>query len=118
MNKKIKVIISPIVREKNGLAMSSRNLRLSETEKEKAAQLYKTLQYVKKQLEHKNFIELKNNAVKKLEQGGFKVDYLELTDKDLKTTAAHHPSNDLILLIAAYLNGVRLIDNILIKNKY
>lgn len=118
MNKKIKVIISPIVREKNGLAMSSRNLRLSETEKEKAAQLYKTLQYVKKQLEHKNFIELKNNAVKKLEQGGFKVDYLELTDKDIKTTAAHHPSNDLILLIAAYLNGVRLIDNILIKNKY
>ena len=78
LDKKVKVKICPILREKNGLAMSSRNLRLNEEQKNKAASLYKTLTSIKNNLRVKIFHQLKNNAIIKLEKKGFKVDYLEL----------------------------------------
>jgi len=117
MNKNIKVMICPICRETNGLAMSSRNLRLNEEEKNLAAELYKTLTSIKKNLQRKNFSQLKNKAIIKLEKKGFKVDYLELAkSKNLKIVEDDNKSKDLIILIAAFLNNVRLIDNVLIKD--
>ncbi len=114
MNKNIKVMICPVLREASGLAMSSRNLRLTEEEKKLAAQLYKTLISIKKNLQPENFIQLKNKAIVKLESKGFKVDYLELANKNL-TTITGNTFHDAVLLIAAYLNNVRLIDNVFIK---
>ncbi|KAA9034666.1 pantoate--beta-alanine ligase [Ginsengibacter hankyongi] len=117
MGKKIKVFICPILREKNGLAMSSRNLRLNEEEKKLAAQLYKSLTYIKNNLQHENFPQLRNKVIKSLEKNGFKVDYLELAkSKNLKIVEKYNKADDLIILIAAFLNDVRLIDNILVKD--
>ena len=117
MNKNINVIICPICREANGLGMSSRNLRLNEEEKNLAAGLYKTLTSIKDNLEKKNFAQLKNKAIIKLEKKGFKVDYLELAkSKNLKIVEDNNESKNLIILIAAFLNDVRLIDNVLIKD--
>lgn len=117
MNKNIKVIICPILRETNGLAMSSRNLRLNNEEKNLASQLYKSLTYIKKNLQSKNFLQLKTEAIIKLEKKGFKVDYLELAkSKSLKIVEDTNKSKGLIILIAAFLNNVRLIDNVLIKD--
>ena len=117
MNKNIKVIICPILRETNGLAMSSRNLRLNNEEKKIASQLYKSLSYIKKNLQSKNFLQLKTEAIIKLEKKGFKVDYLELAkSKSLKIVEDNSKSKGLIILIAAFLNNIRLIDNVLIKD--
>ena len=48
MGKEVKIVICPILREPNGLAMSSRNLRLSEEEKDIASEIYKTLEQIEK----------------------------------------------------------------------
>jgi pantoate--beta-alanine ligase len=113
---KTQLIICPIVREKNGLAKSSRNLRLNDSEKQIAANLYKSLSSVKKDLTPENFPELKEKAVSDLEKNGFKVEYLELAKtKNLESTSDFLPQEDIIILIAAFLNDIRLIDNLLIN---
>ncbi len=115
MNKNIKVMSCPIFREANGLAMSSRNLRLSEEEKNLASQLYKTLEQIKKNLAPGNFLHLKKEAIAQLENCGFKVDYLELAKSaDLEIIEDYNTSLELIIVIAAFLNNVRLIDNLLV----
>ena len=117
MDKKVKVVVCPILREKNGLAMSSRNLRLNEEQKQIAAALYKTLMYIKENLGIRNFPQLKTEAINKLEKKGFKVDYLELAkSKNLTIIDDIDKPKGVIILTAAFLNNVRLIDNILIKD--
>ena len=97
--------------------MSSRNLRLNEEEKKLASQLYKTLTHIKKNRKSENFLRLKNKGILKLEKKGFKVDYLELArSKDLRVVEDFNQSEGLIILIAAFLGNVRLIDNVLIKD--
>jgi pantoate--beta-alanine ligase len=114
---RIKLVICPIVREKNGLAMSSRNLRLNDAEKKLASQLHKSLIYLSKNLHKKSFAELKFEITGNLEKKGFKVDYLELAySKNLKLIETDYTAKNLIILIAAYLDNVRLIDNLLIKD--
>ena len=111
-----KVLIHPIVREANGLAMSSRNLRLSEDEKTLASFLYKSLEDIKNNILPGNFLKLKNRAIASLEKKGFKLDYLELADRsDLKIIEDYTQAQSCILLIAAYLKDVRLIDNLFLK---
>ncbi|RNI35337.1 pantoate--beta-alanine ligase [Hanamia caeni] len=110
------VIICPIAREQSGLAMSSRNQRLNEDEREIAAELFKALKEIKENRDHSQFSILKKNAIKKLELKGFKIDYLELAkEKDLQTVSELIPGQKLVILIAAFLQNVRLIDNIILS---
>ncbi len=116
MQKKIEIVICPTLREADGLAMSSRNLRLTPHERKLAPQLYESLQFIKNNLSNSNFTQLRSNAISRLEQNGFKVDYLELaTTKELQPVTEFSAKADLVILIAAFLNDVRLIDNILIN---
>lgn len=116
MHKNIQVIICPIFREKSGLAMSSRNVRLNSEERNIAAQLNQSLVSIKNKLTENNFSILKNKTISHLEKIGFKVDYLELAKQiNLEITTQFHEGVELVILVAAYLNGVRLIDNLLIK---
>jgi pantoate--beta-alanine ligase len=113
MNKDIEIVICPILREPNGLAMSSRNLRLNDKEKDIAAELYKTLEQIKKNLAPGNFSYLKKEAIVKLELAGFTIDYLELTKRtNLEIVDDCNTDEKYIVLIAAFLNDVRLIDNL------
>jgi pantoate--beta-alanine ligase len=113
----VRVIICPILREENGLAMSSRNTRLSSAEKEIAAELFRHLRSIKEDLSESNFAVLKQKAIAHLEKSGFRVEYLELANKnDLSFTDGKTKNETLILLIAAYLNNVRLIDNLTIND--
>ena len=85
--------------------------------KNSASQLYKTLTHIKEKFAVENFLRLKNKAIRKLEKKGFKVDYLELAkSNDLKIVEDFNKHNGAIILIAAFLGNVRLIDNILIKD--
>jgi pantoate--beta-alanine ligase len=111
-----KVLICPIVREANGLAMSSRNLRLSDGEKTLASFLHKALEDIRNNILPSNFSKLKNTAIADLEKKGFKLDYLELADRsNLKIIEDYKQAQSCILLIAAYLKDVRLIDNLFLK---
>jgi pantoate--beta-alanine ligase len=113
MKKDIEIVICPILRDSNGLAMSSRNLRLGDKEKILASKLYKTLDYIKRSLAPGNFSYLKKEAIVQLELAGFTIDYLELAKSDTLEIIENCNMNEkYVILIAAFLNNVRLIDNL------
>ena len=109
------VKINPTIRDANGLALSSRNMRLSDEEKILALHLSKTLFYIKENIEPGNVELLKQQMAQQLEDKGFKVDYVEIASAATLETVTHWNGNDkLVALVAAYINEVRLIDNMLL----
>ena len=117
MQSETKLIICPIVREKSGLAKSSRNLRLNNTEQELAAKLHEALVTIQNKLDPNNFLSLKKKAIVQLEKLDFKVEYLELAISDkLELISEYQAGQNSVLLVAAYFHGVRLIDNLLINS--
>lgn len=116
MQKNIEVRIVPTQRQADGLAMSSRNLRLNPSERARAPQLYEALTFINENLSGAAFSVLKNQAIASLENQGFRVDYLELANEnDLQIVTETQQKDNLVILVAAFLNEVRLIDNLLIN---
>jgi pantoate--beta-alanine ligase len=112
----INLNISPTLREPGGLAMSSRNMRLDEQEKIKATAIYKTLDTIKQQIKPGELASLKRQAITDLAGKGFRVDYVEIADAgDLKIADEWDGKQKLVALAAAWLNEVRLIDNVLLN---
>jgi|CXWL01.1.fsa_nt_gi pantoate--beta-alanine ligase len=115
-DKKIKVNICPTLRETYGLAMSSRNMRLSEDERKTAATIYQSLRFIKKNIQPGNLAELKLKARAMLEEAGFEVDYVEIADAaNLSVVNDWDGKERPVALIAASLNEIRLIDNMILK---
>ncbi len=111
------VIICATRREPNGLAMSSRNMRLSKDEKKQAASIFETLVSIKENIKDTNIDLLETAAVNTLNEKGFKVDYVAIaTTEDLNEVKNYDEKQPLIALVAAYLNEVRLIDNMLLND--
>jgi pantoate--beta-alanine ligase len=107
--------ICPILREKDGLAMSSRNMRLNKEERDKATAIYSALTYIKNNLTPGNIQSLKTTALAKLTDEGFKPDYVEIANADtLQLVNDWDGKQKLVALVAAFLNEVRLIDNLLL----
>jgi pantoate--beta-alanine ligase len=116
MKELIHVNISPTLREPDGLAMSSRNMRLSDEERKNAVSIYQALHVVKEQLEKGQLAPLKKKAVDRLIKNGFKVDYVEIADASTLQIVDHWDGKQkLVALAATFLNQVRLIDNILLN---
>ena len=112
----VKVTISPTLREPDGLAMSSRNARLTEHDRRKAVKIIETLQFIREEIKPGNLDLLKKQASLRLTESGFKVDYVEIADAGtLQITDQWDGKQKLVALAAAFLNGVRLIDNILLS---
>ena len=112
---KIEVLISPTLREPNGLAMSSRNMRLSTEDKEKASAIYQSLSLIKKLYKKENLAMLKQKAQLLLEEAGLKPDYIEIVDAtELSMINDRETNKKAIALVAAFMNEVRLIDNMLL----
>ncbi|HUZ61371.1 MAG TPA: pantoate--beta-alanine ligase [Hanamia sp.] len=115
-HKKIELVICPTLRENSGLAMSSRNLRFNLKERKIASELNRCLLAIKDKLTKNNFPNLKYQAVLQLEKTGFRVEYLELAKRNnLEIVTQFKKGEELVILVAAFLNEVRLIDNLLIK---
>jgi pantoate--beta-alanine ligase len=107
--------ICPTLREADGLAMSSRNLRLNEEERSKATCIYKALDYLKQHLQPGPVDELESIANRFLTEQGFKTDYVEIADAEtLELVSSWNGKARLTGLIAAFNNEVRLIDNMII----
>lgn len=106
------VVICPTLREPDGLAMSSRNLRLSPTERKQAVAISATLQWLLHQLVAGPLDALKQSAKNRLEQQGFTVDYVEIAQADnLALLQNWNGQQPLVVLAAAFLGDIRLIDN-------
>jgi pantoate--beta-alanine ligase len=106
----------PIVREKDGLAMSSRNMRLNEEERKKATTIFKALEFLENNIDKDLLIPLKERAKKMLEEEGFKVDYVEIAGaENLQPVTDLRNQSTIIALIAAHLNEIRLIDNMILR---
>ncbi|NVJ65571.1 MAG: pantoate--beta-alanine ligase [Gammaproteobacteria bacterium] len=113
LNFPVEIIGAPIVREVNGLAMSSRNGYLSAEEKDHASNLYKTLQWAKIEIEsgRRDFRELEKEANQKLVDLDFVPDYFNITNQDT-LDLAEAEDKKLVILLASFMGKVRLIDNI------
>lgn len=112
----ILVNICPTLRETDGLAMSSRNVRLSEDERKKATAIFRNLSYIKENLTKGDLKSLKETAFRNLSEVGFKVDYIEIADaNDLSIIDSWDGQKKLVALAAAFMTEVRLIDNILLN---
>jgi pantoate--beta-alanine ligase len=105
----------PTLREDNGLAMSSRNLRLNEEERERAGIIFSALQYLKTSLVPGPLSPLLNEAIIKLDAGQFQTDYFVAAHAEtLQPADSWDGQEKLVALVAAFINDVRLIDNMLI----
>ena len=112
----IEIIACPTIREQNGLALSSRNLRLSEIEKQEALIIFKTLDFIKKNLDHFETIsKLRSKALQIFNQGKLTLEYLEIVDQSTLTVKNDLNKTNLVACIAAYGNHIRLIDNMIIS---
>ena len=110
-----KVIIGNTFREQTGLAMSSRNMRLSQQHKEAATAIYKALIHIKENYKRVPFLQLEAEAKQHLIEHGFnKVDYISIADSKTLQPAAPGQQQNLIALVAAFIENVRLIDNMMI----
>lgn len=105
------IVISPTLREADGLAMSSRNLRLTPEQRAKAPGIYKALTEAKASIVHKSIADVKATAISRLTADGFAVDYFELVSAETLLLPTE-PLERVVALTAASLGGVRLIDNL------
>src|SRR5215211_3515754 len=113
-DKTVHLHIQPTVREPDGLAMSSRNLRLDGTEKTLATSIYQELLGIKENLYLHPLDKLIQVARTHLEEKGFMVDYVSIANvSDL--TPATDTSQSIIALAAASIGNVRLIDNLVLN---
>jgi pantoate--beta-alanine ligase len=104
-------------RADEGLALSSRNMYLSETERAQAVELYQTLQQVASEARagHLDLFQLEKDALAHLTQRGWQPDYVSIRKRaDLQPPSAGDLANQapLVVLAAAKLGTTRLIDNL------
>jgi pantoate--beta-alanine ligase len=114
-NLPINVVGSKTIRDKNGLAMSSRNNLLTINELIKASEIYKSLLFIKNNTKNlsKHFLD---EVSRDLNKKGFKVDYLTVINSITLQECLNQRMEEgrLIVAIAAKIGSVRLIDNIFI----
>ncbi|MEP6684692.1 MAG: pantoate--beta-alanine ligase [Parafilimonas sp.] len=113
----VNINLVDILREESGLAMSSRNMRLSEEARKKAPVIYQSLQFIKQNISAIDFETLKEKATENILQQGFeKIDYIEICDAETLLPVKNiEKDKRLIVLAAAFIEGVRLIDNLILN---
>lgn len=118
LNMDLKIIPYPTVREKDGLAMSSRNTYLSPEERKKALKIYesiKTLQDMFKKGE-RNPETLRKKAQEILESAkGIKIDYISISDVETLEEFTHHIKDKALYAVACFVGKTRLIDNTILE---
>jgi len=118
LNFDVEIVLGPIVREADGLAMSSRNKYLSAEERETAPVLYRELSEAKSAIEageladSEDVIEFIRSKI--LSTGDFRIDYIAVADPD-SLEPVEEIQGQVLVLIAARIGSTRLIDNILVS---
>lgn len=116
LNFPIEVVVGPIVREPDGLAMSSRNEYLQPRQREGASCLFRSMQAAKLLVEEKgvtNVERVKSEVMSVLSQNSLvRVNYVEVVDRETMQPEREVESGRSLVVVAAWLNEVRLIDNL------
>ena len=114
LNIPVQIMGAPIVREEDGLAMSSRNQYLTKEERQLAPKLFECLANMAAAVKNgnKDFKALEMMAMSELKKNGFRPEYISICDaEDLKS-----PKNqNLVIIAAAWLGKARLIDNVAVQ---
>lgn len=112
-NLPVEIVGCPILREQNGLAMSSRNERLDSKQFEEAGMIYKTLLEVRRKFETTSIAELNKTVAERfLQKPEIKLEYFEIANETtLETETQKNESVKYRAFIAAYIGEIRLIDN-------
>ena len=112
----IEVVVGPILREPDGLAMSSRNAYLDPKQRENALLIFKSLEAARKVVEEKgsnNVDRVKAEAMNVLTSGRFlRVNYVELVNRDTMRPEKEVVAGRSLLAVAVWVDQVRLIDNL------
>ncbi len=117
-NHGVELVMGPIIRANDGLALSSRNAYLNEEERQKAPSLYRSLQYIEKQVvggvdQPKLLLEHQKSE---LEAKGLEIDYLNIFARKTLTPVETLTKNEQYIIAGAiWVGETRLIDNILIE---
>lgn len=112
----LKIEICPTVREQDGLAMSSRNRRLTEPQRAVANLLYQCLVSIQAKAGTQSFAVVQKECMDILREKGFEPGYVELADADSLAPLEDYDLNrSMIALIAAKIGDVRLIDNMMVN---
>ena len=108
----VKIHGVPTLREEDGLAMSSRNVRLTETQRKEATIIYETLTKVKEWFKVISLEEIKQKVTDIFRNSNFELEYFVIADeKTLKETDFFYKDKNYRAFIVAYADDVRLIDN-------
>lgn len=113
LSMEIELVGRPVVREESGLALSSRNKRLSEEEKQKATAIFRALLRLRKDLDLLPKSVLLTRATEEMESEGLKVEYVEVVDGDSLEIVdeVEMDSGRVYAVVAAWCDQVRLIDS-------
>ena len=114
LNFDVEVVVAPIVREASGLAMSSRNVYLSDADRKKALALSRALFDLQKEIKEEEEIEWRprrTQIVRFLRESGLNVDYVEAVEAETLKPVESSLAKGNVVLLAVYCNGTRLIDN-------
>lgn len=118
LNMDVEIIPCPIVRESDGLAKSSRNLYLSETERKAALILSKSLEGAKEQLRQgeRDADKLKKMIIATIQKEPLaKIDYVEIVDAEELTSIQGVITRNVLVPIAVHIGKTRLIDNFIFE---
>jgi pantoate--beta-alanine ligase len=117
LNFDIEMKMVPIVREDDGLAMSSRNIYLNTEQRKDAVLLFKSLQLAKKLIEdgERNSEKIISEMKKLIESSPFsKIDYIEIRDTE-NLDSIENVKGEILIALAVYFGKARLIDNIILE---
>ncbi|GAB6139008.1 pantoate--beta-alanine ligase [Halanaerobaculum tunisiense] len=117
LNFGLEIVTVPIVREEDGLAVSSRNKYLNQAERTAATVLYNSLELARQLIEQGegNAEVVKNKMIELIEDEPLaKIDYVELVDQDTLESITEI-NGQILIALAVYIGGTRLIDNIMLE---
>ncbi|MCX6121868.1 MAG: pantoate--beta-alanine ligase [Ignavibacteriales bacterium] len=118
LNFDIDIIIAPIVREEDGLALSSRNVYLNETERKNALVLYRSLQHAAQRIRDgaKKAADIRVEIEKIIKSGNpSQIDYIAIVNPEIFKEVEIIESPEVLVAIAVRFGSTRLIDNICIQ---
>lgn len=116
-NLPVRIITCPIIREADGLAMSSRNIHLSTEDRKNALVLSRALYYVKEHFDKGNRNGLLEAAKQMIrEVPGVELDYFTIADGDTLLPVDDGQQENIVVLVAAKVGQTRLIDNMVLHS--
>jgi pantoate--beta-alanine ligase len=113
---KTRLVMCPIIRESDGLAMSSRNVHLSAADRQNALALSRVLIKARHEFNTKPIAEIRAEAIRELSNSpGIELQYFEICDGRSLQPVTTNEASSIVALVAVQTGGTRLIDNIILK---